>query len=90
MAKPRLKQATVIAEYETDYNMEIVFDNGHKATLKVLKDEESRYSAKDFISEMYIYRNLFGQHNFRRESEEEKVKARLIIDSAIKAFLQTN
>jgi len=86
MPKPRLKEAKVLTENDEDYHMEIVFDNGHKATLKVLKDEESRYSARDAISELYIYRNLFGQHNFRREPEEEKAKSREILDRAIKAF----
>ena len=84
--KPRLTEAKVLSENDTEYSMEIVFDNGHKAPLNVLKDENTRYSAKDFISEMYIYRNLFGQHHFKRESEEEKAKARQIIDGAIASY----
>ena len=69
-----------------EYVLEIVFDNGHKTSLRVLKDAETRYSARDAISELYIYRNLFGQHHFRREPEEEKAKAREIIDGAIKEY----
>ena len=86
--KPRLKEAQVLSESTDEYNLEITFDNGHTANLNVLKDEASRYSAKDFISEMYIYRNLFGQHHFRKEPEEEKAKARSIIDGAIDSFLK--
>ena len=84
--KPRLTEAKVIGESDDRYVVEVVFENGHKAPLDVLKDEEIRYSAKDFISEMYIYRNLFGQHHFRREPEEEKEKARSIIDAAVSAY----
>lgn len=83
MGKPRLQNATVTGENENEYVMQIAFENGHMATLRVLKDPVNRYSARDAISENYIYRNLFGQHNFRREPEEEKARAREILDAAI-------
>lgn len=83
--KPRLQAAQIIEENNDNYNIQIIFDNGHKANLKVLKDENTRYTARDSISEMYIFRNLFGLHHFQRESEEEKAHVRKIIDNAILA-----
>ncbi|MDH5657432.1 MAG: hypothetical protein OEZ34_16080, partial [Spirochaetia bacterium] len=64
----------------------VIFDNGHRAPLDVLKDDETRFTAADRISETYIYRNLFGQHHFKREPEEEKENARNIINGAIEEF----
>ena len=84
--KPRLTEARVIAENEEHYNMEVIFDNGHRAPLDVLKNDETRFTAGDRISETYIYRNLYGQHHFKREPEEEKAKAREIINSAIEHY----
>ena len=84
--KPRLKEARVLSENEDNYTIEIIFDNGHKAPLDVLKDENIRFSAPDRISENYIYRNLFGLHHYKREPEEEKENARKVIDDAINEY----
>jgi len=80
--KPRLTEARVASETEKEYVTEIAFENGHKATLRILKDASERYQAADAISGEYIYRNIFGMHNYASEPEEEKAHVREILDAA--------